>query len=140
MTITIDLPPAVQAQAEKQATAAGLDLDTWLRHLAEVASQWPTVAVDRSRARTFEDEGFPAIERHPAIMDGEARVQEVRGDGVVGEQPQLAPGETYEYSSGTVLETPVGSMHGSYGMIDDAGLRFEAPIPAFTLAIPRVLH
>jgi ApaG protein len=86
------------------------------------------------------DHAARLLTRHWVIMDGEARVQEVRGDGVVGEQPQLAPGETYEYSSGTVLETPVGSMHGSYGMIDEAGLRFEAPIPAFTLAIPRVLH
>lgn len=80
------------------------------------------------------------LTRHWVIMDGEARVQEVRGDGVVGEQPQLAPGESYEYTSGTVLETPVGSMHGSYGMIAEDGQRFEAPIPAFTLAIPRVLH
>lgn len=80
------------------------------------------------------------LTRHWVIMDGEARVQEVRGDGVVGEQPQLAPGESYEYTSGTVLETPVGSMHGSYGMIDAGGQRFEAEIPAFTLAIPRVLH
>lgn len=80
------------------------------------------------------------LTRHWVIMDGEARVQEVRGDGVVGEQPRLEPGESYEYTSGTVLETPVGSMHGSYGMIDEGGQRFEAPIPAFTLAIPRVLH
>lgn len=80
------------------------------------------------------------LTRHWIIMDGEARVQEVRGDGVVGEQPQLAPGGSYEYSSGAVLETPVGSMHGSYGMIDEDGQRFEAPIPAFTLAIPRLLH
>jgi ApaG protein len=78
--------------------------------------------------------------RHWVIMDGEARTQEVRGDGVVGEQPQLAPGETYEYTSGTVLETPVGSMHGTYGMVDESGEPFEAAIPAFTLAIPRVLH
>lgn len=80
------------------------------------------------------------LTRHWIIMDGEARTQEVRGDGVVGEQPELAPGQSYEYTSGTVLETPVGSMHGSYGMVDAAGQAFEAPIPAFTLAIPRVLH
>lgn len=80
------------------------------------------------------------LTRHWIIMDGEARTQEVRGDGVVGEQPRLAPGETYEYTSGTVLDTPVGSMHGSYGMIDEAGQSFDAAIPAFTLAIPRVLH
>jgi ApaG protein len=80
------------------------------------------------------------LTRHWVIMDGEERVQEVRGDGVIGEQPKLAPGESYNYTSGTVLETPVGSMHGSYGMIDDAGQHFDATIPAFTLAIPRVLH
>lgn len=80
------------------------------------------------------------LTRHWIIMDGEARVQEVRGDGVVGEQPELEPGASYEYSSGAVLETPVGSMHGSYGMIDGDGQSFEATIPAFTLAIPRVLH
>lgn len=80
------------------------------------------------------------LTRHWIITDGEARVQEVRGDGVVGEQPELAPGESYEYSSGTVLGTPVGSMHGSYGMISAKGEHFDAPIPAFTLAIPRVLH
>ncbi len=78
MTITIDLPPAVQAQAEQLAAAAGLDLDTWLRHLAEVASQWQTTPVDRSRALTFEHEGFPGIERHPAIMDGDARILRTR--------------------------------------------------------------
>lgn len=80
------------------------------------------------------------LTRHWVITDAEAHVQEVRGDGVIGEQPMLAPGEFFEYTSGTVLETPVGSMHGSYGMIDEIGERFESPIPAFTLAIPRVLN
>lgn len=80
------------------------------------------------------------LTRHWIITDGEARVQEVKGDGVVGDQPRLAPGESYEYSSGTVLETPVGSMHGSYGMVRDNGEHFDAPIPAFTLAMPRILH
>lgn len=80
------------------------------------------------------------LTRHWIITDAEARVQEVRGDGVIGEQPTLAPGEHFEYTSGSVLETPVGSMHGSYGMIDETGERFESPIPAFTLAIPRVLN
>lgn len=80
------------------------------------------------------------LTRHWVITDGDERVQEVRGDGVVGEQPLLAPGEHYEYSSGTVLETPVGSMHGSYGMMDDHGQPFDAVIEPFTLAVPRVLH
>lgn len=80
------------------------------------------------------------LTRHWIITNSESRVQEVRGDGVIGEQPLLAPGEFFEYTSGTVIETPVGSMHGSYGMLDEIGERFESPIPAFTLAIPRVLN
>ena len=67
-------------------------------------------------------------------------MQEVRGDGVVGEQPHLAPGQGFRYSSGAVLETPVGAMHGSYQMVADDGVQFDAPIPAFRLAIPGVLH
>ncbi|MDO8331343.1 MAG: Co2+/Mg2+ efflux protein ApaG [Fluviicoccus sp.] len=80
------------------------------------------------------------LTRHWVITDGEAKVEEVRGDGVVGQQPSIAPGETYEYSSGAILKTPVGSMQGSYGMIDEHGERFEAPIPVFRLAVPRMVH
>ena len=80
------------------------------------------------------------LTRHWIITDGEAKVEEVRGDGVVGQQPSIAPGETYEYSSGAILKTPVGSMQGSYGMIDELGERFEAPIPVFRLAVPRMVH
>ena len=80
------------------------------------------------------------LTRHWVITDGEAKAEEVRGDGVVGQQPSIAPGETYEYSSGAILKTPVGSMQGSYGMIDEHGERFEAPIPVFRLAVPRMVH
>ena len=80
------------------------------------------------------------LTRHWIITDGEARTEEVRGDGVVGEQPSIAAGSTYKYSSGAILKTPVGSMHGSYGMIDEQGEYFEAMIPAFSLAVPRMLH
>ncbi len=78
--------------------------------------------------------------RHWVITDANGRVQEVHGEGVVGEHPYLSPGETYRYTSGTVLETPVGSMHGRYHWTADDGTKFEAPIPAFTLAIPGALH
>ncbi len=74
------------------------------------------------------------------ITDGNGKEQEVVGDGVVGEQPWLRPGEHFEYSSGTVLETDIGTMRGSYDMLADDGTRFAAPIPAFTLSIPRTLH
>jgi ApaG protein len=80
------------------------------------------------------------MSRHWVITDANGKVQEVRGDGVVGEQPRLDPGETYRYSSGAVLETPVGAMEGSYHMRADNGIGFEAPIPPFTLAVPGTLH
>ncbi len=78
--------------------------------------------------------------RHWIITDANGNVQEVHGEGVVGEKPYLRPGETFKYTSGTVLETPVGSMQGSYQMITDNGLAFDADIPAFTLALPHTLH
>lgn len=80
------------------------------------------------------------ISRHWVITDGTGKTQEVRGLGVIGEQPVLAPGQRFTYSSGSVIETPVGTMHGSYEMAADDGHRFEAEIPAFMLAMPRVLH
>jgi ApaG protein len=80
------------------------------------------------------------LRRHWVITDANGKVQEVRGDGVVGEQPRLSPGESFCYSSGAVLETPVGAMQGSYHMQADNGRNFEAPIPPFTLAVPGVLH
>jgi len=80
------------------------------------------------------------LTRHWVIIDANGKVEEVRGDGVVGEQPWMRPGDNFEYTSGAVLETPVGTMGGSYLMLADDGTRFEAPIPRFTLAIPRTLH
>lgn len=80
------------------------------------------------------------LSRHWVITDGNGKVQEVSGDGVVGEQPHINPGEEYRYSSGAVLETPVGSMQGKYRMVADTGLGFDAPIPAFTLAVPGLIN
>lgn len=92
---------------------------------------------------TIRNEGAVAaklLTRHWIITDADGKVQEVRGDGVVGEQPHLAPGQGFRYSSGAVLETPVGSMHGSYQMLADDGERFDAPIAPFRLAKPGVLQ
>lgn len=92
---------------------------------------------------TIRNEGeLPArlVSRHWVITDANGKVQEVRGDGVVGEQPHLKPGEGFQYTSGTMLETPMGTMTGSYQMIDDDGATFDAPIPEFLLTIPRTLH
>ncbi len=80
------------------------------------------------------------ITRHWVITDANGKIEEVRGDGVVGEQPHLNPGEEYRYTSGAMLETPVGTMCGSYQMVSDDGVRFDAEIPAFMLAAPRMLH
>ena len=80
------------------------------------------------------------LTRHWIINDANGKVQEVHGEGVVGEKPYLRPGESFEYTSGTVLETPVGSMQGSHQMITDDGHTFDAEIPAFTLSLPNALH
>ena len=80
------------------------------------------------------------LNRHWIIRDGRDQTQEVRGEGVVGEQPHIAPGDSFEYTSGTVIETPVGMMEGSYEMRDEKGHTFEATIPPFTLSVPRTLH
>lgn len=92
---------------------------------------------------TIENHGPVAarlLSRHWVITDSNGRIQEVSGDGVVGEQPHLNPGETFRYSSGAILETPVGAMQGRYRMETDGGEFFYAPIPAFTLAVPGLLH
>lgn len=80
------------------------------------------------------------ISRHWIITDADLRVQEVRGRGVVGEQPLLKPGERFQYTSGCALTTPVGSMRGSYRMRAADGTEFDTPIPEFALAGPRTLH
>jgi ApaG protein len=92
---------------------------------------------------TIRNEGqAPArlLTRHWLITDANGKVKEVRGEGVVGEQPYLLPGQGFRYSSGAVIETPVGAMQGSYQMVGDDGLHFEAPIAPFTLAMPGMLH
>ena len=92
---------------------------------------------------TIRNEGsFPAklLTRHWIINDANGNVQEVHGEGVVGEQPYLKPGESFQYTSGTVIETPVGSMEGSYQMLSEDGTPFDADIPAFTLSLPNKLH
>ncbi|MCD6705359.1 MAG: Co2+/Mg2+ efflux protein ApaG [Thiobacillus sp.] len=80
------------------------------------------------------------ISRHWIITDAEDVTQEVKGLGVVGEQPLLRPGEHFEYTSGTALATPVGTMRGAYQMVAEDGNKFDAEIPQFTLSMPRVLH
>ncbi len=80
------------------------------------------------------------ISRHWVITDASDNVQEVKGLGVVGEQPLLKPGEQFSYTSGTMLTTPMGTMHGSYHLTAEDGTQFDAEIAPFNLAMPRVLH
>ena len=92
---------------------------------------------------TIRNEGTQAaqlVSRHWLITDSNGKTQEVRGKGVVGEQPHLRPGQSFRYSSGAIIATPVGTMQGSYQMRSDEGLTFDAPIPAFRLAMPGIVH
>jgi len=90
--------------------------------------------------RNIGEQPAQLLHRHWIITDANNKVQEVRGEGVVGEQPRLNPGENFRYTSGTMLETPVGSMRGTYQMVADDGVEFDADIPCFTLSTPRTLH
>jgi ApaG protein len=120
---TIDVSAAMQYLAEQSDEAAGRFVFAYtitLRNSGSVAAQ--------------------LISRHWIITDAQGLVQEVRGLGVVGAQPLLEPGESFEYTSGASIATAVGTMKGSYQMVATDGTRFEAPIPEFTLSVPRVLH
>jgi ApaG protein len=80
------------------------------------------------------------LTRHWVITDADGEIQEVKGDGVVGEQPYLKPGEGFQYTSGTLMKTPMGSMQGSYQMLADDGNKFDATIPEFYLVVPNTMH
>jgi ApaG protein len=132
-------PPGEKRQDEKQHDVA-----------VSVQTQYLPEQSDESGGRyvfaytiTIRNAGSIAaqlISRHWIITDSQGLVQEVRGLGVVGAQPLLQPGESFEYTSGTSIATPVGTMRGTYQMLAADGSRFEAPIPEFTLSVPRVLH
>jgi ApaG protein len=119
-----------------------IDISVRVNYLAEQSDE----AVDRfvfAYTITLINAGVTTVQllsRHWIITDGDSRVQEVRGKGVVGEQPILKPGQRFEYSSGTVINTQVGTMHGSYRMQASDGSEFDAPIPQFILSVPRTLH
>ena len=94
----------------------------------------------RVRISNEGDEGVQLLSRHWVITDGDSHVQEVKGPGVVGEQPHLEPGQGFEYTSACPLRTLVGTMQGSYQMVTDGGERFDAEISPFTLAVPSALN
>ncbi|MDH3949307.1 MAG: Co2+/Mg2+ efflux protein ApaG [Gammaproteobacteria bacterium] len=86
------------------------------------------------------EQGARLLSRHWIITDGNSEIQEVKGDGVVGEQPMLPPGASFEYTSGTLMPTPMGTMRGSYQMLADDGTMFDADIPQFSLVAEKTLH
>lgn len=88
----------------------------------------------------YRDAPAQLLSRRWLITHGNGKVEEVRGDGVVGKQPWVRPGDEFNYTSGVVLDTPVGTMSGSYHWIDEDGNRFETGIDPFTLSVPRTLH
>ncbi len=120
--------------------AIGIEVDT--RYLEDESQPDKARFVFAYTIRVRNDGEIPArlLGRHWVITDSHGQVQEVDGEGVVGEQPWLEPGQAFQYTSGAVLETDLGTMHGSYRMLADDGTRFEALIPAFTLTVPRTLH
>lgn len=119
-----------------------IDIDVATRFLDEQSAPEDGRYVFAYTIRIHNRGSAPArlLGRHWVITDANGNVKEVEGQGVVGEQPWLQPGEDFEYTSGAVLETDIGTMQGSYDMIADDGTRFDAPIPLFTLSIPRTLH
>ena len=92
------------------------------------------------KIRNTGEQAAQLISRHWIITDANNKIEEVEGAGVVGEQPTLQPGQSFEYTSGCPLETPVGSMHGTYHCVGADGTRFDAPIPEFVLSMPSTLH
>ena len=86
------------------------------------------------------DEPVRLLDRHWIITDQNNKVDEVRGEGVVGQKPLINPGDSFQYSSGTIISSKIGDMHGSYTMETETGDKFEAPIPLFVLAVPNMIH
>ena len=119
-----------------------IDIDVATRYLDDQSEPEQDRYVFAYTIRIRNSGKLPArlLARHWIITDANGKTEEVEGDGVVGEQPYLRPGEDFEYTSGAVLETDLGTMHGDYQMLADDGTRFAAAIPAFTLTIPRTLH
>src|SRR5512139_2936689 len=123
-------------------TTPQIEIVALVKHLAEQSDEADnryvfsyTITITNSSDATVQ-----LLSRHWVITDSNSHGQEVRGQGVVGEQPVLRPGQSFEYTSGTVLATPVGTMTGSYQMVTEDGTKFDAPIPKFVLSVPRVLH
>lgn len=134
--------PARKLGHMEQATGYSIGIEVDTRYLEDQSQPEQQRYVFAYTIRIRNDGAVPArlLGRHWVITDALGKVEEVDGEGVVGEQPHLEPGQAFQYTSGAVLETDHGVMRGSYRMLADDGTRFEAPIPAFTLNVPRTLH
>ncbi|WP_455199555.1 Co2+/Mg2+ efflux protein ApaG [Kaarinaea lacus] len=123
-------------------TNAHIDVDVVTNYIPEQSSpdEDRFVFAYTITIRNTGDLAAKLLTRHWIISDANGKVQEVHGEGVVGEKPYLQPGESFQYTSGTVIETPVGSMEGTYQMVTDDGDAFNAIIPVFTLSYPNALH
>lgn len=119
-----------------------LDIEIATRYLGEQSEPEQDRYVFAYTIKIRNTGNVPArlLSRRWLITDANGKVQQVEGEGVVGEQPWLRPGERFQYTSGAVLETDLGTMEGSYSLIADDGMQFDAPIPPFTLTVPRTLH
>ena len=119
-----------------------IDIDVKPVYIAEQSDPLNNHFVFSYTVTIHNNGSFPArlLSRHWIITDGDGQVQEVKGEGVIGEQPHLQPGEGFKYTSGTFMNTPFGTMHGSYQMISDSGEKFNAEIPSFQLIAPNTLH
>jgi ApaG protein len=119
-----------------------IDIKVQVRYLADQSDERQNnyVFAYTITIRNVGTETAQLVSRHWIITDANEQVQEVKGLGVVGAQPTLKPGEAFEYTSGAAIRTPVGTMRGTYQMVAADGTRFDAPIPQFTLSMPRVLH
>ena len=138
-----DVPAEYQKETQNMAGSKyEITVSSQTRYIAEQSDEAANrfVFAYTITIRNTGDIAAQLISRHWVISDSNSQVQEVRGLGVVGAQPLLKPEESFEYTSGTAIATPVGTMRGSYQMVAEDGTEFEAPIPEFTLSVPRVLH
>ncbi|MFN7131556.1 MAG: Co2+/Mg2+ efflux protein ApaG [Myxococcales bacterium] len=122
------------------ATTQGIRVTVKTQYLADRSQNGRFAFAYHIRIENLGDQPAKLKTRHWIITDGNGEVEEVKGDGVVGEQPRLEPGQSFEYTSGCVLKTPHGVMQGTYQMYRDDGSHFDAVIAPFSLTMPNALN
>lgn len=129
-----------QRRSIRRSCMSSIHISVQCRYLPEQSEQGRYVFAYTIRVRNDGAQAAQLISRYWRITDANGEVEEVRGDGVVGEQPTLLPGGEYEYTSGAILDTEVGAMEGHYDFRLPSGEMFKAPIAAFSLRVPRAVH